>query len=135
MLTTDAHSSNRFIKWSQVYSAFFHLASLFAWGDTQISEVLIFCHVGKGDGAAKMTNNDASKHLGGREGKQQTMKSNTKQGAAYTTWARFVPCLLQFPNQKRGGGGKYAFWRRAKNCTGLLSILEPGPLLCTYASS
>ncbi|KAL0054666.1 hypothetical protein WJX82_000732 [Trebouxia sp. C0006] len=43
---------------------------------------------GKGDGAAKMTNNDASKHLGGRKGKQQTMKTNTKQGAAYTTWAR-----------------------------------------------
>ena len=47
-----------------------------------------------GDGADKMTGGDASKHLGGREGKQQTMKTNTKQGAAYTTWARFVPCVL-----------------------------------------
>ena len=43
-----------------------------------------------------MTNDDASKHLGGREGKQQTMKTNTKQGAAYTTWARFAPCVLHF---------------------------------------
>lgn len=43
---------------------------------------------GMGDGADKMTNDDASKHLGGREGKQQTMKTNTNQGAAYTTWAR-----------------------------------------------
>ncbi len=61
----------------------------------------VFCHVGKGDGAAKMTNNDASKHLGGRKGKQQTMKTNTKQGAAYTTWARSVPCFLQFQDRKR----------------------------------
>ncbi len=37
-----------------------------------------------------MTNQDASKHLGGREGKQQTMKTNTKQGASFTTWARCV---------------------------------------------
>ncbi len=43
-----------------------------------------------------MTNDDASKHLGGRKGKQQTMKTNTKQGAAYTTWARFAPCFLRF---------------------------------------
>ena len=43
---------------------------------------------GKGDGADKMTNQDGSKHLGGREGKQQTMKTNTKQGAAYHTWTR-----------------------------------------------
>ncbi|DBA97215.1 TPA: hypothetical protein ACH3X1_014966 [Trebouxia sp. C0004] len=43
---------------------------------------------GMGDAADKMTNDDASKHLGGRKGKQQTMKTNTKQGAAYTTWAR-----------------------------------------------
>lgn len=43
---------------------------------------------GKGSGADKMTNQDASKHLGGREGKQQTMKTNTKQGAAFSTWTR-----------------------------------------------
>lgn len=41
-----------------------------------------------GAGADQATNQDASKHLGGREGKQQTMKTNTKQGASFTTWAR-----------------------------------------------
>ncbi len=49
-----------------------------------------------------MTNDDASKHLGGREGKQQTMKTNTKQGAAYTTWTRFAPCFLQFQGHSLG---------------------------------
>lgn len=45
---------------------------------------------GKGSAADKATNQDASKHLGGREGKQQTMKTNTKQGAAFSTWTRCV---------------------------------------------
>ena len=45
-----------------------------------------FASVGKDNAADKATNQDASKHLGGREGKQQTMKTNTKQGAAFSTW-------------------------------------------------
>ena len=48
-----------------------------------------------------MTNNDANKHLGGREGKQQTMKTNTKQGAAYTTWARFASCNFRTKKEKK----------------------------------
>ncbi|KAL3133022.1 hypothetical protein ABBQ38_006931 [Trebouxia sp. C0009 RCD-2024] len=43
---------------------------------------------GKDDRADEMTNQDASKHLGGRKGKQQTMKTNTTQGAAFSTWTR-----------------------------------------------
>lgn len=38
--------------------------------------------------ADKMTNQDASKHLGGREGKKQTMGTNTKQAASFFTWTR-----------------------------------------------
>ena len=49
-----------------------------------------FTPVGKDNAANKATNQDASKHLGGREGKQQTMKTNTKQGAAFSTWARYA---------------------------------------------
>ena len=48
------------------------------------------CVADVGAGADQATNQDASKHLGGREGKQQTMKTNTKQGASFTTWARYT---------------------------------------------
>lgn len=53
--------------------------------------LMVCCRAGKDDAADKATNQDASKHLGGREGKKQTMKTNTKQGAAFTTWARSAP--------------------------------------------
>ena len=43
---------------------------------------------GVGTPASEQTKHGANKGLGGREGKQQTMKTNTKQGAAFTTWTR-----------------------------------------------
>ena len=50
---------------------------------------------GKDDSAEKATQQDASKHLGGRKGKQQTMKTNTTQAAAFSTWTRFATCNLR----------------------------------------
>ena len=52
------------------------------------------CIAGKDDTADKMTNQDASKHLGGREGKQQTMQTNTKQAPSFTTWTRYAAYLM-----------------------------------------
>lgn len=49
---------------------------------------MLSCNAESSNQADKMTNQDASKHLGGREGKQQTMGTNTKQAASFFTWTR-----------------------------------------------
>ena len=61
-----------------------------------------------------MTNQDASKHLGGREGKQQSVKTNTKQGISFSTWTR---CAT-------GGRRKDLF--TASKALMLVPIEEPG---------